>query len=913
MTNPISILFTSLLWIGATSLLAQEGPALGTLRQVTLRSSNQQTTRSATVNVVNNQMFYQGDICLGHIPPAGVPNAVVADGGRWLNSTMPYTIAVGHPASAAILSAINHINASTNLKIVPRTTEVDYVHFIPDGGGCWSYIGRIGGEQEISIDNGCGFLGIVAHELLHAAGIFHEQSREDRDTYVTIHYDNIVDGRAHNFDKEIEGASDLGPYNYASIMHYGTHGFSKNGQPTISIKSPPAPAGTTIGNRNGLSAGDIAAVNAMYPSTTVTCQTAPVFAFQFNQKEYEIVQWKKNWADAAACAVSRGGYLAHIDDQDEQDAIVQALSDAGIAPNYTSVPDGGGIAYVWIGATDKFTEGKWIWAGNGVNSPLNFWNGKGAAGSAVNNRYHRWGNSSTGGTRVEPDDFSNNQDAAGIALTNWPWGVAGEWNDINSNNLLYFVVEKGAFPCGLVGSTVTLTGTTSSSTTLKWLNVVGAQGYLVQFKTALEENWTDFVPPGPPAAPLTTLTSLTLTGLNANTAYQVRVIPYCGEDAAGLPSPIKSFQTLAPCDAPMVRIDPIGYTTAKLNWGTLAGILGYEVRYRKVNTTVWTTRAALGTASFLNLTGLLANTTYEYQIRLKCTTTNFSAYSEVATFATLSCDPIEATVLQSTFNSATIGWEVLSGVFGYEIRYKLPTSLAWTTRPATANATALKLTGLLPNKVYQYQIRLKCTATSFSPFSDVLEFETSPCPTVEPQVTTLTATTLTLGWTPNTGVVGYEVRYRKQGTIPFGTRLVNGSLSNSYKITGLLRNTTYEIQMASRCALSGNNSLYSEGIIVTTPALQKEASEDLSENQWVLAPNPTNGVVNLYLNCVEKGVAQIRVTNYLGQEVWIIKDLELQAGETIQTIDLSAFSNGIYWVQLQQGTHQKIQKILLNK
>ena len=55
------------------------------------------------------------------------------------------------------------------------------------------------------------------------AGIWHEQSRSDRDNYLYIYKDNIKPGMEHNFGKKGQH-SQYGQsvaYNYNSIMHYG--------------------------------------------------------------------------------------------------------------------------------------------------------------------------------------------------------------------------------------------------------------------------------------------------------------------------------------------------------------------------------------------------------------------------------------------------------------------------------------------------------------------------------------------------------------------------------------------------------------------------------------------------------------------------------------------------------------------
>lgn len=158
--------------------------------------------------------------------------------------------------------------------------------------------------------------------------------------------------------------------------------------------------------------------------------TNNIVSFTYNLNFYEIVKENKSWTDANNCAKSRGGHLAIIDSVQEQDTIFSVLNAAGINTSNTVAADGGGAAYVWIAGTDSATEGTWVWDSIGNNNPQ-FWSG-GRNGSVVGGRFNNWGN--------EPDNFQN-QDGLGLALTAWPFGVAGEWNDVDLTNSLYYVIE----------------------------------------------------------------------------------------------------------------------------------------------------------------------------------------------------------------------------------------------------------------------------------------------------------------------------------------------------------------------------------------------------------------------------------------------------------------------------------------
>jgi len=200
---------------------------------------------------------------------------------RWTNGRMPYVIpdASGFSASEKnlIRKAMDDYAAKTCIQFVERTNERDYIKFVREGG-CWSYVGRTGGEQKVSLVGGCMHHYIIIHELMHAAGFYHEQSRPDRDNYVTINWGNICCGASSNFRKQTTATVQTfnEPYDLTSVMHYRETAFStdRRNKKTIVAKDGTSP----LGNNVGFSQVDINKLNKLYQcdgGAGTTTTTAP--------------------------------------------------------------------------------------------------------------------------------------------------------------------------------------------------------------------------------------------------------------------------------------------------------------------------------------------------------------------------------------------------------------------------------------------------------------------------------------------------------------------------------------------------------------------------------------------------------------------------------------------------------------
>jgi len=254
----------------------------------------------APYRVINGMMVSGGHIILGpaeesvagEIEPYSTGMAVVND--RWPGCRIAYEIdGLDSDDEDNFRDAIAHWEENTDFTFVEDPDAVDRIVAAVDpdiSGYCYSRLGRSGGAQDIGFDpDGCSTSTLI-HELGHAVGLLHEHTRSDREDYINVHEDNILEGHEDQFPTWVEDgddAADYGDYDFHSVMHYSSNTFVDNpdacyiyeeclddglcvdeitydiDQCTI-LKQSGSGANKFIWSDDDLSSGDIAGAHEMY-------------------------------------------------------------------------------------------------------------------------------------------------------------------------------------------------------------------------------------------------------------------------------------------------------------------------------------------------------------------------------------------------------------------------------------------------------------------------------------------------------------------------------------------------------------------------------------------------------------------------------------------------------------------------
>lgn len=194
--------------------------------------------------VLDGDVIYQGDIWLGssylfdkdskkfkdkHTKKIKDPlilglNGIISgtsSGGFWPYSEIKYRFnaSLTSARQTSITNELDYMESVFGIRFTETSgTSGNYIEFTHSSSSCSSPVGMQGGKQTIKLADGCFNRSSIIHEALHTMGYYHEHSRKDRDTYIDVHYDNIVDNKEHNFTKQTFTPDTT--YDTDSVMHY---------------------------------------------------------------------------------------------------------------------------------------------------------------------------------------------------------------------------------------------------------------------------------------------------------------------------------------------------------------------------------------------------------------------------------------------------------------------------------------------------------------------------------------------------------------------------------------------------------------------------------------------------------------------------------------------------------------------
>eukprot|EP00956_Cyclotella_meneghiniana_P035737 scaffold117683_cov46-Cyclotella_meneghiniana.AAC.7 len=194
---------------------------------------------------------------------------------------IPYRIkstsAFNQETRDTIALALRDIEDATRvIKFVDRTDEVEYIYFSYEtyyANICASNLGKQTNTTTKIYLGWCRELkhrGNIIHEIMHALGFWHEHSRPDRDEYLRIHWENVMEGAERNLEKA-EMINSLGSdYDYLSIMHYPWNAYAINSNMPTMVNTTLMNKWETIGQRVKLSDRDTNQLRLLYQ-----CKSGP--------------------------------------------------------------------------------------------------------------------------------------------------------------------------------------------------------------------------------------------------------------------------------------------------------------------------------------------------------------------------------------------------------------------------------------------------------------------------------------------------------------------------------------------------------------------------------------------------------------------------------------------------------------
>lgn len=234
---------------------------------------------SLQVVELDSVYVFQGDIRISKKSIDELRGAVRTDT-KWPENTVHYQLSdfptAPNTEKSLVYKALREIGDKTYLNFVPKVENDGVksylnISYTDDNlGYAYSdYIGRKpNGVNNIVLPKnmlvGSSGVGVVIHEICHALGMYHEQSRADRDEYINVDFTNAKDpAQFKTYKERNHNGKDIGPFDFNSIMLYDSFSGAKDiFRPVMTKKD-----GSYFASQQyGLSQQDVQSLIYLYPS-----------------------------------------------------------------------------------------------------------------------------------------------------------------------------------------------------------------------------------------------------------------------------------------------------------------------------------------------------------------------------------------------------------------------------------------------------------------------------------------------------------------------------------------------------------------------------------------------------------------------------------------------------------------------
>ncbi len=405
-----------------------------------------------------------------------------------------------------------------------------------------------------------------------------------------------------------------------------------------------------------------------------------------------------------------------------------------------------------------------------------------------------------------------------------------------------------AASCG-VASGLSAGSITSSSATISWGAVSGAVSYNVQYRVSGSSTWTSTT---------SSTNSKALSGLSALTIYEWQVQTVCSSSSSAFTSS-STFTTndvVASCGAASGQtVSSITSSSVTIGWGAVSGAVSYNVQYRVSGSSSWT--ATTSSTNSKALSGLVASTTYEWQVQTVCASAT-SAFTSSATFTT-SAVSTGCTDQYESNNTSTYAVAIPINT-DISALISTTTDADWFMFTTTSPNTNIKIA--LTNLAGDYDIRL------YNSQLTQLNISQNGSTTSEQIIRNTTS-----AGTYYIKVYGYNGAY---------------STSKCYNLRINVGSTTFR-------AIDGNEI----------------SSADLTSDMLVY-PNPASNQVNVAFNSAKVDKASIRIFDMVGRTVHT-EEFTTESGVNKFNINMSDVVKGIYFVELTNSGERVVKKLILDK